>query len=332
MNLLIFILSLIMMLSLMTYARLESFTKSHVQASEWLWLMKESERDTFNKAQKVCNSIDKKKADKAKKDKETKDNAPPPPPPPEVPKDDKDKEPTGTNGVKDEITKPQENESPSPGSGKISLGWFLDKSFREKYKDRLTQMTSLMETFIATQWGNQPFYKKLEKDRPNFVPLMFEDMYDSVEKAKLDNPKFKVSSLDDLLFITWKDPELKTAFARMLQEGLTYKRDPDPSEGISAVEKDSPKGYQSLNDFFASKKNEKIRVWLAPKALLLALYGDPKTVEEIVKTREAYYKEMRNGSATAADLKKKFEELFSSRTNFNDLLDYTVTTTQPKNS
>lgn len=310
-----------MLLALMTYARLESFTKSHIQASEWVWLMKESERDTFNKAQKICNEADKKKAKDKKKEAEkaAKGETPAPAPTPTPPKDE---------------NKPAETPPPSPpptpaGTGKISLAWFLKKDFREKNKDKMAQTVSLIENIISTQWGSQPFYKNLEKERPNFVPQMLQEMTDSVEKAKIDNPTLKIKSLDDLLFVTWKDADLKIAFSRMLQEGLIYKREKESDEGLSDIISSSPKGYQSLNDFFTTKDFAKIRLWLAPRSLLLALFGDPKTVEEIVKTRESYHKEMKKGSADSKDLSKKLEEMFASRTSYNDLLDYTVTTTKP---
>ena len=70
--------------------------------------------------------------------------------------------------------------------------------------------------------GNQPFYKIAEKEHPGFVRATCRIMIESVDKAKSENPKSQIKSLDDLLYVPWTNLTLKRAFGMMLQEGLIY--------------------------------------------------------------------------------------------------------------
>lgn len=310
MNLLIFILSLIMMLSVMTYSRLENFTKNHIQAQEWRWIMKESERDVYNRRQAQCN------AEINKTNKTNKDNPTPPP-------SEEQKKEESANPLPEGKTETQKN-----GSGKISLAWLLNKDLREKKADAFQNMSTIIQTMIVEAWGNQPFYKKLDQERPGFVKLMLQDMVESVEKYKATDKRKKVSTLDDLLFISWSDLSLKEAYGRMLQESLIYDRSQDktkPAEGRGV----SPKGFQSLRDYFEFKENDKIRLWLASRPVLMALFSDEQIVNNIIDTRTEYYREIRNNNTPTAELSKKFQENFSPQTPYNELIDYKITKTNP---
>lgn len=293
MSILVFVMSLIMLLSVMTWSRLETFLQSRLQAEEWVWLMKESERSVFNRIEKahVPAKTAAQKTPKAPKDKKT-DSKP----------------------------------APTPGSGQISLAWLFDKSFRENAKERSPKMQEVIEKLIDNLWKDQPFYKKLESERPRFVRALL------AEIIELTGDKIK--KFEDLIDLNWRDYELKEALGRMIQSGLVYKRPPLKPGEKPEVPAHSPVGFQSLKDYFTSKKLDKIRVWLAPRALLLALFNDPQTVAEIVRKREELYKEVKNSRSLSGEAQtaytKQFEGAFSSRTPYGDLLDFTVTTTDPR--
>ncbi|MCB1114397.1 MAG: hypothetical protein KDK62_06545, partial [Chlamydiia bacterium] len=184
MNLIIFVLSLILVLSAMSYARLDSFLKSRFHAKEWSWIMQESERDLYNRKQKSCNK---------KTEKETK----------------KEESPTSKD---------------SPGNGRISLSWFFKKEFREKNPALFLETKELSQELVKNAWGNQPFYKDLEKEKPDFVSLMFEEIIQLADRASEKDSKAKLTHLEDLIYLPWSDLQIKTAFGRMLQEGLIYNK------------------------------------------------------------------------------------------------------------
>lgn len=293
MNLLIVVLSLIMVLSAISYARLESFLKSRFHAKEWSWIAHESERDRFNHAQLICNA----------KSQENKAPAPSTPPPK---KDDK-------------------TPAPSPGVGQISLSWLFKKDFREKHKAAFPKVEELFVKLLTDAWGNQPFFIQLQEERPEFLKGILEEILILSEKANVKDSKLKVTHLDDLIYLPWNDLTLKTAFARMLQEGLIFKgSDRQNSQDLETMS--SPTGYQSLNDYFSAREADKIRVWLAPRPILKALF--PDSWQEVIKTREALWRELKKENGPSADeLSTRFEQTFSEKTPYPELVDFKVTKT-----
>lgn len=314
MNLLIFILSLIMILAAMTYSRVESYMRNSVQAQEWRWIMKESERDLYNIKQAKCND--------EVSDKPPEETVPLPP------------------GEKKESTPKKETEKTTKkatpaGTGKISVAWLFDKSTRESPTFDKEKAAAVIEQLIVINWKDQPFYRIMEKKRPQFAGALVKEMMRLGDKAnEADDKTGKVAkplkNLDDLIYLAWSDPELKLAFGRMLQEGLIYNRAGARDDLSSEIVYNSPKGFQSLKDFFTQTKKDKIRVWLAPKAILRVIFPEPEVVDAVIKMREQLAKEMKKrGEDNSSPLNDQFQAAFSGSTPFADLLDFTVTTTPP---
>lgn len=314
MNLLIFVLSLLMILSAMTYARLDSFMKSRVQAGEWRWVMKESERDLYNQKQKICNA--------------------------EIKKAEKKESSTTTVAASNTADK-KEAETPAnkpsgpttPRSGLLNPSWLLNKEIREKEGFDKENFIAMIEDLMNKNWGNQPFFKRMESERPDFVSALIKEMIDVADKAnkKDEDGKAvqKVVTLDDLIMRTWSDQSLKNAFGHMLQVGLVYNRKDARSDENSDISYVSPQGFQSLNDYFATKNTgDKIRVWLAPRAVLKVLFPDPAVLEEVIKMRAEINKEVKKGGKDSTQpLTDKFQEAFQGKSPYSDFLDFTVSTT-----
>lgn len=320
MNILIFVMTLILLLSTLTYARLDIFFKSHLRAKEWVILTQMSERSAYNQIMK--KSVPKKKQTEEKKGK-----------PPEK-----------------EEKSPSESKA-TPGYGKISYSWFLDKSFREKNKEAFPLVLDVLRKVIHETYQKQPFFRQLSERRADFVDQMIHEVIAVSESYNgQKNVKYKIKDFQDLFYAQWNDPELREAFAYMVQEGLVYKRpekqdvtlfqnenegkvskelnelnESQASENISEVRK----GFQSLRNYFNKFQNTKVRVFLAPEELLLAFYSDPKIVEKIVMARNRLYKEVCHGR-TAEDATQEFEREFTIAA-FEPILDFTVTKTNPKN-
>lgn len=297
MNLIVFVLSLILVLSAMTYARLDSFLKGRYHANEWSWVMRESERDLYNRKLAKCTPKENK--------------------PPQNPADEKSPPPPGDKSPRVEN-----------GTGRISLAWFFKPEFRIKHGELVPKMEDLAIQLVENAWGNQPFYIELAKEQPEFVRAMFEEIVSLVEKNSSD--KMKIKTLDDLIFLQWSDLKLKTAFGRMLQEGLIFDK-----KGRDAVKEEEieipPKGFQSLNDYFVTQEKDKIRVWLAPRKLVLVLFPDPGVAEAVIQMREELYRELSKKDAPSKDeLGARFKEAFSDKTPYLELVDFTVTATNIK--
>lgn len=211
----------------------------------------------------------------------------------------------------------------TPGSGKIPLAWLLGKSEHQK------EVQELIESLITCLWSDQPFYKRLAKERPQFVEALLQDILNT--SSKITDEKEAIKNLDQLMVTNWNDLELKTAFGRMLQDGLVYDKKNIRNDGSPDLTYKSPKGFQSLRDYFTNQKTDKIRVWLAPRALLGAIFRDPQVVEEVINLRKELYGQVKKKGSDADALSKQFEETFSSKTSYKDLLDWQVTMTDVRN-
>lgn len=126
---------------------------------------------------------------------------------------------------------------------------------------------------------------------------------------------------------------------------LSEKREPEiePKETdeatrlakLEAKEYTSSQGYYSLLDFISADKIYKIRVYLAFPPILKSIFNEDATVDEILKTRKELYRSLVNNNDEKPDTKQAnsvFKGQFDSRRNpaFDEtILDYNVTPTNP---
>ncbi len=93
----------------------------------------------------------------------------------------------------------------------------------------------------------------------------------------------------------------------------------------------SKKGHFSLLDFITFSPHYKIRLYLAPKEILEVVFPDKRTVADLIQEREHLYKQAMNGFDTK-ELSKIFESHFDSRRGRDierESLDYNVSKTRP---
>ena len=303
MNLLIFTLSLILILAAMSYARFENFTKNRFQANMWMAILKDSQRDLYNQQQKLKTV--------------------------EAPKKPKGRKFTAENQTpsNDKQPQPEKPKRVDAGSGRISLGWFFDEKHTEK--EAFKHIEALTKTLIENQWGKQPFYRQILKEHPDFLSQLIQTMIALGQEAKLKNQK-PLKHLDDLIYLEWPDNELKAAFGRMLQDGLIYEGTSFHDDGSPEVSYSAPKGFQNLNDYFTAPFKDKIRIWLAPRPILRALFQDPAVVSAIVERRREYYKEARKGDTNKRnEIADDLAQEFASKTPYGDIIEWKVTKTLP---
>lgn len=222
---------------------------------------------------------------------------------------------------------PKEEKEPKakstpPGSGQISLSLLLARG-KPGHEEAMT----LLKNLLTRLWGNQPFFKQLAEKRPDFLDALLNDMVETAERAALE--KKEIKTLDGFITTNWGDIELKVAFGRMLQEGLVYHRDPEPREENPDIIYEAPPGFQTLRDYFTTKKHDQIRLWLAQRPLLESIFPDKQTVDEFIKERKAIYNELKRKEANREQIQQHFKETFSSKTPFKELLDWEVTLTNP---
>lgn len=229
---------------------------------------------------------------------------------------------------------------------RISLYKLADKKLQKEKPAEWNQLVNMLKRLTDTLYADHPFYKEFLEKRPNAIEELATQLTKGIGALETDQKPTKSS---DLANISLKDPELDEFFYKMLL-GAPYKdvlreprptgEEPDNDEDEKTLDDEakefsSPQGYYSLLDFVTMKKSDKIRVFLAPKDLLQAIFNDPGVVNDILSERQQYYK-----AATKMDDQKDIDQLSGSfMTQFQekrdssisaDMLNFTVNKTNPK--
>lgn len=315
---------MLMLLSLLTYARLETFRSSQVFEVLFEHYMQKMERGYPNKISEIVYDeihIKKKPAAPSQE-------APP---------------------AKDKETKPEETkpaEKPKDSRPRLSLAALFDKTKKDS-SVQSQQMGALLKTLMQTLYGNQPFFKKLEQERPQFMDELIQAM---VEAADMLPKEKKLKKASDLANLKLADETLDTLLYKILRggpyldvlENSEVKKEPPlieeekndlgDSDGTTSEEFESPKGYFSLLDFVTLEPSSKVRVFLAPREVLTAIFQNPEVVDRIMAERRDLYRQARRGTDVNT-LKEAFKNQFDNLRNpavDSTLLDYSVSKTDPK--
>lgn len=308
MNIILFVTALVMALALMTYGKWEAYRNLHVVESQFKNYMEKTERSAINQAAEKWY-----KTTTVSKGK-------------------------GGGGGKT-----------TQANSRLSFHLFVDAQAQQKASKEFAQTQYLAKKLIYVLYAQAPFYKQLLHDDPQFVDqflasLMVADSLPKEKKLKyakdLNALKLPNPILDDFLYKILKgapDPNqekppepnqhlLPPPPPQMEEDD----EDPDPD---IAQEFHSPVGYHSVLDSITLQPSKKVRVFLASRYLLTAIFNDKSTVDEVLRERQRLYQAVVAGAIQAKDASKQFESSFAQRadTNVNGILDFTVSKTNPKN-
>lgn len=313
MNVLMFVMTMLMLLVLMTYARLETYRSSQIFQVIFENYMEKDERG-------YINMIALKTYDAAK-------------------------------GSKKESSGSKEKVMASP---RISLSPLLKKGEKEKAPQEAAAFTVLLKNLIMTLYDKQPFYQEMVQQRPAFV----DELIAAMVQASAELPEDKaLKKAADLANIKLADDQLEDVFYKMLQ-GAPFKEvsakpaadlvkeipkeqvqsEDDPGDATSiekeAEEHRSPKGYYSLLDFVTLQSWNKVRVYLASREVLKAIFRDDGIVDDVIRKRnELYHQASLADSEGLKSLSASFKNEYQNRSDSAigaDILDFSVTKTNPK--
>lgn len=167
----------------------------------------------------------------------------------------------------------------------------------------------LIKTLIVQNYGEAPFYKEAVEKRPNILEELLTYLKTLKEK--------KVNKAKALGNVDISDQDLKNLFYQLLRE--------TPIEGKKAC------SSISLFDFLSDSSRTKISVYIAPKPILLALFGKPEIVDQIVEMREELYDVVKKDKKKVEESTLQFQAKFENQTDFREIVTFTVNTTNPKN-
>lgn len=283
MNVLLFVMSMLMLLVMITYGRLESFRSFAFVQLQFKEYMEHTERDFINET-----AVDRYNKTAA------------------------------TRSEKTETEKREMNKA----SPKLSFNLFVDKEERDANQEQLETHLNVARSLIFYLYGDQEFYKELEARRPNFVNEILSALMTQTETLP------KIKKVKELATVDLKDPELNDAFTRMLKGA--YEEPPKDQEKRPMK---LQTGYYSLLDFITVGKGKlQMRVFLASRQFLMAVFGNPATVDEIVRVRYKLYRSVRDKVMDAKQASEEFQTLFNnSALPFipEEFLDFGVSKTNP---
>lgn len=255
-----------------------------------------------------------------------------------------------------ETRKPQSGPSAKSGArSRLSFLVFIDKNKQAQHAKEYPKMYLLAKKLIYSLYRQQPFFLEFEQTRPDIVDALL----NSLMIADILPKEQKIKKAAELANLNLGDPVLNTFFYFVLkgspiapeankkkeeepppplggfihqeQEGEVEDEDGDPNPEETFK---SPQGYYSLLDFITLDDATKVRVYLAPRLLLNAIFDDPAVVDSIIVLRNELYKKVASDSLSAQEASQEFKALVAPKSdpNFDEtLLDFSVTKTNPKN-
>lgn len=303
MNILIFVISLVMLLSLMTYGRLDMYRNFMITQGEFERYIVKEERNAINSGAeqwyKWTNIANKKRT--------------------------------------------QKSSASSEGVPYISI-YSLTNPKNDPIEISQEQVQKeLLKRLIHILFSSRTEFQESLNKNPNAV----DDLIQAIEMAasKLSQEKKSLKNISELLKLDLENPQLQDLYywimkgykvpiaedatgSPFIEENSDTDSDDDANE--SAGEYLHQRGTISLLDFITLNNKNKIRVFLAPPQILFAIFGDPYTVDDVVKTRQEMYQQMQN-NGDSKTLSEQFKEKFFTRANIPDsALDFSVSTTNPR--
>ncbi|MBA2728425.1 MAG: hypothetical protein H0U49_09675 [Parachlamydiaceae bacterium] len=359
MNILLFVTSLLMILSLLTYARIDNFRYFMGMQSEFERYMRSVERVYINKSAENWYETS-----RAKKKDPSGPQAPPgqalqkpndPNKKPE-PKDDDPNKPPTDEPI--DPTKPLDSSGKTESSGiptsRLSLRVLFNQKMRDANADSYLQTREWAIKLMKELYGKQKFFTDMLEENPEFLNEMLSylehfvsDLPDNerpknaADLANLDikdkeNPFWKTFYLmlkgcpkEDLAIVVKPQEEKK---ARIFQPGEEDGSiEEDETDGAEeAIEYCSPLGYDSILNYISLRNTTKIRVYLASRELLTVIFGSSQAADEVINKRMALYRAVMQDTPPA-DASKQFQAAFSGleSEDSKSLLDFKVTKTNP---
>jgi hypothetical protein len=316
MNVLLFVTTMIMVLAMLTYTRLETYRNFSLVDTEFTKFMEITERGYINEAAKCWYRTHQ------------------------------------ATRQKNPSNKPNALDSGS----RLNFNIFINKKIQEANPKAYPELFLLAKKLMLYLYKEQSFFKTLFEQKPDLLDavltrlILADDLPD----------KRKVTAPDDLSTVDLEDPLLNNFMYFVIKgtpvpdKAQEKKEEPAPAVGLRTDEESeesdddedeiepnekehckSPEGFYSLSDYIAIQNAVKVRVFLASRALLMAIFDDKNVVDAIISMRKDLFKKVKkkNLPLDPKEASQQFESAFSSKSDphfTKVILDYAVTKTNPK--
>lgn len=208
---------------------------------------------------------------------------------------------------------------------------FLKKQEREADDEKYKQFRQITIALIKEVYGKAAFFKKMEQRRPEFV----EELLDAIQAAADEMPEKSIRRVQDIARIKLADPQLQEVYYCMLKgtiERRVYKKivEEENMKNSPRLQNLPHKTYFPLLTFLGYEKmNHPIKLGLACRELLMAIYGNRAVVDKLIVLREELTGQVVAKKLDQKEATEKFRTEFDGKQKqgITDVLDYSITTT-----
>lgn len=262
---------------------------------------------------------------------------------------------TSSPASEDKEQKPEDKEQKLKGrvvaNPRINFNLLLNRMERENHPKEYALTRSLIKELISELTkGDREINRRLE-----VRPSLIDDLLNEIEIAAEFLPKkVKITTPEALTKLEFRDSSLKEVFylilngrvqhetpkvvENMVQEqiiadDLLEDNDEEINAKAESLESIAPSGVESIINYTTiDKKTQRIRVYLAKPAVLKAIFKKDEIVQKIIESRQNLFKQIRrkNNDLSKEQATQQFEETYLSLVpDLKDVLDFTVSNTNP---
>ena len=210
-----------------------------------------------------------------------------------------------------------------------TLRGFLNKKEREQLPEKYNAYTFVAVNLINKLYGQANFFIKAKSERPNIVS----ELLSAIQTAADNSPEGSIKKIEDIYRLNLNDKQLQEVFYKMLKGSVEKEKYKKVDNSLKGNPK---KTYFPLLTFFNfNGLDKKIAVRLAPKELLIAIYGNETVADEIIEARQNLSRELKKESSTLTNQEAKimFSSQFEAKepAEVKSILDYTISTSTQLN-
>lgn len=301
MNLLVFVLSFLMLIAAISYQGLAHYKTNALVRGIWDRIIRVEEPCTFNRAvESEYKQIKGKRLSK-----------------------------------KEQAEAEKKEDEEAKGASKINFRFLTDPLYPEQYPKQTEQMETLLKKMIDILYGDQSFFKELKTGRPTIV----QDIINALRSYSDElSDKNKITTTKKLAQVSLKEEGLEKLWHQFLRKNPVSdevnQRLFNLSQEEMAKAKDKLCFETDLIQYLSNSNVQQIRLYLAPRPILLALLDDPNLVDELLQKRRELHKEVSRKNnpidpKNAAIELQNFAAKFPTLGSFDAIINYTVNKTDP---
>lgn len=224
---------------------------------------------------------------------------------------------------------------PEPQPSTNATGYISLRPLFENSSAEVENTKNVLKNLLTVLYAKQPFViNAIDKEGYSDPSTLFSELIDAIIlEGKNRPPEDRISSVDQ--FIQMDLGPLQPIFANIIngcsctqEEAPAPKAMEDEENEGEGTQDAVPRNYCSLFSFANLQPYKKLSVYLAPEETLMALYGNPQTVEDILQARTQANREYkRNPTPEVQAALERFKAVPAAVD--AQFLDFNVTNTDP---